>query len=180
MNLTLNESPVMVKDVFLQPGDFCWGNHSIRVKTLLGSCVSIVFWHPQMKIGGMSHIMLPEKRSGSPENNILIGKYAEDAVNLFLKEAKRAGTNVHDYQIKLFGGSNMFTTFEKKVSVEEGFATDKRINEIGYKNVLKARELLASLNLKIMSESTGGTKHRKIYLNIWNGEVWMEMKKEKS
>ena len=124
--------------------------------------------------------MLPERKSGAPENNILIGKYAEDAVNLFLKEAKRAGTSIYDYHIKLFGGSNMFTTFEKKVSDEEGFGSDKRINEIGYKNILKARDLLASHKLKIMSESTGGTKHRKIYLNIWNGEVWMEMKKDKS
>ena len=48
-------------DVFLQPGDFYFGEAGTRIRTLLGSCVAITLWHPILHIGGMCHIMLPER-----------------------------------------------------------------------------------------------------------------------
>ena len=43
----------------LMPGDFVFGNSELKLKTLLGSCVAITLWHPDKKIGGMCHYMLP-------------------------------------------------------------------------------------------------------------------------
>ncbi|MBL8511280.1 MAG: chemotaxis protein CheD, partial [Betaproteobacteria bacterium] len=50
-----------VMDIFLQPGEFYFGDADTRIRTLLGSCVSITMWHPTRRIGGMCHYMLPTR-----------------------------------------------------------------------------------------------------------------------
>ena len=40
-------------EIFLQPGDFYFGDENTRLRSLLGSCVSITMWHPTKLIGGM-------------------------------------------------------------------------------------------------------------------------------
>ena len=53
-----------VNEIYLQPGEYFWGGQNNRVKTLLGSCVAICIWHPKLKIGGMSHCLLPSRSHG--------------------------------------------------------------------------------------------------------------------
>src|SRR5262245_20243998 len=61
------KSPADVLEIFLQAGEFYFGGEKTRIRTLLGSCVAITVWHPKLRIGGMSHYMLPrseERRVG--------------------------------------------------------------------------------------------------------------------
>ena len=51
-------------EIYLQPGEYFWGGENNRVKTLLGSCIAICIWHPVLKIGGMSHCLLPSRSHG--------------------------------------------------------------------------------------------------------------------
>lgn len=176
-------SPILVTDKFLQPGGFFWGNANFRIKTLLGSCVALTLWHPTLKIGGMCHIMLPEKASDTRSIIDLNGKYAEDAVLLFLQEIKKTNKDISEFHGKLFGGSNMFTVQERIKNIEimqdkssSDYLLRRNINEIGLKNIAKIKSLLSEYKFNIISESVGGITHRKIFFNIWNGEVWMDMK----
>ena len=50
--------PKGVIEVFLQPGELYFGDRYTRLRTLLGSCVSIVLWHREALLGGMCHYML--------------------------------------------------------------------------------------------------------------------------
>ena len=50
-----------ILEIFLQPGEFYFGEGKTRIRTLLGSCVAITLWHPRLHIGGMSHYMLPSR-----------------------------------------------------------------------------------------------------------------------
>ena len=47
------KKPDHVIEIFLQPGDFYFGGADTRIRTILGSCVSITMWHPTRLIGGM-------------------------------------------------------------------------------------------------------------------------------
>lgn len=62
-------------------GRYIFGDSHTRVRTLLGSCVAIVVWHPQRKIGGMCHYVLPNRKAvaGRP----LDGRYANEAMEIF-------------------------------------------------------------------------------------------------
>ena len=54
--------PLGGNEIFLQPGEFYFGDAATRIRTLLGSCVAITLWHPARMIGGMCHYMLPNRQ----------------------------------------------------------------------------------------------------------------------
>jgi chemotaxis protein CheD len=54
-------SPLNPLDIFLRPGDCYFGGQNTSIRTVLGSCVSMTFWHPQLRVGGMCHYMLPKR-----------------------------------------------------------------------------------------------------------------------
>lgn len=53
----------------LLAGQLYFGTQAGTVRTLLGSCVALVLWHPQRRIGAMCHYLLPgrQRRDGSPD-----------------------------------------------------------------------------------------------------------------
>ena len=85
------------------------GDEDTRIKTLLGSCVSFTLWHPERKIGGMCHYMLPQRPRRNP-GDPLDGRYAEDAMQMFMLELRHSRTLPSEYQVKLFGGGIMSTS----------------------------------------------------------------------
>ncbi|EMJ93347.1 chemotaxis protein CheD [Leptospira alstonii] len=159
--------PDTVRDLFLQPGGFCWGRKDLRIRTLLGSCVSICFWHPSLLYGGMAHVMLPSRPSND-SSSTLNGKYADDALDLFFEKIGQTGGRNGQYQIKLFGGASMFSTEEEKL------LEFKSIRDIGMKNILSIKELLSKNRLPITSEDLGGFSHRRVFFSLWDGEIYVE------
>lgn len=178
----IKDNPIFVRDINLHPGEFCFGSQEFRIRTLLGSCVALVLWHPEKKIGGMSHIILPEKKIMQNNDPKLPGKFADESFELFKKFAKLHRTDISEFVAKLFGGANMISKTQEQpiyVSNEEKIileAIDERIN-IGKRNSLFIKELLNKNSISILSEDLGGNRHRKVYFTIWNGEVWMEKSK---
>src|SRR5439155_18563598 len=47
--------PTAYLEIFLQPGEWYFGDADTRIRTLLGSCVAITMWHPRRCLGGMCH-----------------------------------------------------------------------------------------------------------------------------
>ena len=93
-------------DVFLMPGDYFVGDERYRVRTLLGSCVSVTLWHPSRRIGAMSHFLLPG--SGHRKAHDKPGMYGDDAMTLLLDGLARHGVAPTQCQAKIFGGGAMF------------------------------------------------------------------------
>ncbi len=153
--------PDFVLDIFLQPGEFFWGDATTRIRTILGSCVAICLWHPELCVGGMSHSILPRRKSAELPAAGQEARYVSDAVDLFLKNIKKTGTSPAEYQVKLFGGGSFFGDGESDRSV-------------GSMNVAIARELLEMNGFKINKEHLGGMQGRNVLFHLWNGEVWMK------
>lgn len=149
-------------DIFLNPGDVFFGDENVRLRTLLGSCVAITAWHPVLKVGGMCHYMLPERGRGKITH--LDGRYADEAVLLLLKEAMRKQTNPYDYEVKIFGGGNMFARTRRR-SLGELNVADR--------NVIAGQELLQRHGFLPAAEHLGGDGHRHIIFDISTGDVWM-------
>jgi len=144
----------------LNPGDFYFGGGHTRIRTLLGSCVSITLWHPHRHIGGMCHYMLPTR--GSRPRQELDGRYGEEAMLMFDQEMARAGTRANEYQAKIFGGGNMFPGQQNRT----GF-------EVGQRNIQIAHHLLAERHIPIVAEHLGGDGHRKLVFDLWSGDAWL-------
>ena len=162
-------------DIYLQPGEFYFGNKETRIKTLLGSCIAITLWHPQKLIGGMCHYMLPspEFRTDPLQLNC---KYAEDAIKMFLQEIRSADTLPTEYQAKVFGGGNMFSKIIAPPHCNPRHSNcfeSSSCNSVACRNSIIAPYLLKKHGFKIAGHDIGGTQHRKIIFEAWSGNVWL-------
>lgn len=151
---------------FLKPGEFFFCDESCQIHTVLGSCIAITLWHPKFKIGGMCHFVLPGLRSPDTVNRAgkdLNGRYSDAAMKLFELAAQKHGTQLKDYHAKIFGGSNMLT--------DSSLSEDERI---GTRNTVAAMEHLAERNITLLVAHVGETGHRRIALDVGNGDVWVK------
>jgi chemotaxis protein CheD len=100
-------APDDILEVFLQPGEFYFGEGKTRIRTLLGSCVAITLWHPRLHLGGMSHYVLPNRRHRK-KHEPLDGRYADEVMEMFMRELRHSHTKPGEYEVKIFGGGRMF------------------------------------------------------------------------
>ena len=156
-------APPDVLEIFLQPGELWFGDEKTRIRTVLGSCVAIVLWQPQRRIGGMCHFMLPARPRDRGANEPLDGRYGDEAMDLLLSEVRRAGTASADYQAKLFGGGCMFAASERA----------RGGSDISRRNMEAGRALLEREGLRLLTHDLGGQGHRNVIFDLWSGDVWL-------
>lgn len=146
-------------EIFLQPGEFFVGDANYRIRTLLGSCVSITLWHAARRIGAMSHFLLATRgssRAGEPD-----GRYGDEALWLCERDLKSLGVRPEECVAKIFGGGDMFS-----------HQTNSTVMNVGQKNGEAARRLLRSHGIPIVSESLFGAGHRQVIFDVFTGNVW--------
>jgi chemotaxis protein CheD len=151
--------PAYITEIFLKPGEFYFANQRTRIRTLLGSCVSITMWHPILRIGGMCHFML-QARGKEQQTEVLDGRYAEGAMQLFLRNIQLHGTLPGQYDVRLFGGGAMFPG----INSANG-------NNVAQNNVAIARAMVKKHGLRVAEENLGGVGYRQIVFDLWSGDV---------
>jgi chemotaxis protein CheD len=151
-------------EVYLLPGEYFVGDARYRIRTILGSCVSITLWHPRLRIGAMSHFLLSEREPGiaGEDGAELSGRYGRDAMALMVAQMQERGVRLRECEAKIFGGGTMFPSIE--AGQHEG---------IGHRNGVAAEKLLAEYGIPVVSESLFGTGHRHILFDVGTGDVWV-------
>lgn len=148
-----------IVEVYLKPGEYVFGDASYRIRTLLGSCVSVTIWHPTARVGAMCHFLLPSR--GSPWPREPDSRYGDEAIWLMLRELADHRIPREQCQAKIFGGGNMFP----------GLGSTSQL-KVGDKNGISARALLAARGIPVVSESLFGVGHRNIIFDVASGHVW--------
>jgi len=154
------------KKVTLHAGEYCFDTAGTHVHTLLGSCISITIWHPLLRIGGMCHFALASP-VGRSLGSRLDPRYAEDCIELFKRSADRNGTQLKSYEIKIFGGGNMY----KKLPYNGLEEVENQ--PVGDKNVAAAATLLMNEGVDILVAHVGEFGYRRIVFDISTGDVWV-------
>jgi len=152
-------------NIFLKPGEYCFAEQDTRIRTVLGSCVSITFWHPQLRVGGMCHYMLPKRsnirwKDARPAPD---GRYADEAIALMLKKIDVVGAAYKEYQVTLLGGSHMFPGLRKNMTPL-----------IGDQNVQAGRQLIKHHRFLCMDEYQADTGYLNVVFEVWSGAVWIK------
>jgi len=159
-------APDDMLEIFLRPGEFYFGEGKTRIRTLLGSCVAITLWHPTRLIGGMSHYMLPCRPAHRRKDAPLDGRYADEVMEMFVRELRRANSKPAEFEVKIFGGGRMFE-----------HARDGRRRapvDISERNAQTGRELVSRYGFRFTAEDLGGRGHRNVMLDLWSGDVWVK------
>lgn len=147
------------REILLRPGDHFTGGADCRIRTLLGSCVSITLWHRTMQIGSMSHFLLDTRAAQKADE--LDGRYGDEAILLMLQGLVAHGVDPEECEGKIFGGSDMFP--DRAASASPA---------IGKRNGEAARALLEGLSIPVVAASLFGFGHRQIIFDIQSGRVW--------
>jgi len=130
------------------------------VQTVLGSCVSVTMFCPQLRCGGIFHALLPCIDDFSkPENSKDCDtfRYVDSSIWNMLKKFDESGVSAKNLECKVFGGSS-------SLYCNNGPSP-------GSRNVKVAMEVLAEAGATVLASSVGGSNGRKIYFRTDTGVV---------
>jgi len=141
----------------VQPG--AWLVDAERpLATLLGSCVAVCLFDPQLKIGGINHFMLPDIRRSKygDVDSLLSGNFAMEAL---LNALLSKGAKKPRLQAKAFGGGTI-------IDCDDGSAG------IGQRNAEFTREWLSREGIALLSSDLLGPWSRKVVFLPFSGEAF--------
>ncbi len=124
----------------------------VLVTFALGSCVGICLYDPNVKVAGMSHVLLPSAAQ-MPNSNTPM-KFADSAIPMLIRKMEIFGVKAANMKAKIAGGAQMFAT--------RGPST---IGNIGDRNVESVKATLAALRIPIIAEDTGKDYGRTLYFS---------------
>lgn len=110
----------------------------------------------------MCHYVLPGNRRVE-RNNEPDGRYADDAMILFMHELRKSKTLPSDYEVKVFGGGDQFPNRRNPISLS-----------VPNNNIVVGRKLLKDYGFTIKAEHLGGIGHRNVIFDVWSGDVWIK------
>lgn len=142
--------------VYLKPGELYIGSDPTVVTTVLGSCVSIVFFNSRQRLGAICHALMPG--GGSEEENC---RYVDYSMRRMLHEYQKRKVAAFEIEVKLFGGAEMFFSSSPNGTV-------------GQQNIQKALALIETKNLNLVASDVGGLSSRKLMFFVHSGEVLLK------
>jgi chemotaxis protein CheD len=144
------------ENLVLMPGQMHFGSGASVLQTLLGSCVAVTLWHPQRRLGGMCHYLLPSRtRKGEPAD----GRFGDEALETMVQMLRRLGTAPADYHAHLYGGAD---------TMPEGTALSFNVGE---RNIEQGWSLIDSYGFQLQGVDVGEDVPRTVTLDLRNGEV---------
>lgn len=143
---------------FIQPGQCYVGRGRRSLKTVLGSCVTVTFWHPQRRIGAMCHYMLPGMDSIEPDN----ARYAEGALRILVNRLRGFHCEPRECRVELHGGGHWQVM------------PDKDLVSVGERNIEEAWRLCEAYGLRVSEHDLGGHYYRSVQMNLHDGAVRAE------
>ena len=149
------------KIITIHPGEYFSSFDDLYIATILGSCISIALFDPQIKLGGLNHFMLPTtwRENISPEEQ---GRFGNYAVELLLNDLYSKGAKKKNLKAKIFGGGNVLDT---------GTSSS---NMTGINNINFAVTFLETERIPIVANDTGGIFPRKIYFHPQTAKVYLK------
>ncbi|OHD57156.1 MAG: hypothetical protein A2Y33_09545 [Spirochaetes bacterium GWF1_51_8] len=160
-----------MQSVFLKTGESIVTAEEIKVITILGSCVSVVIFDPILKMGAISHALLPDSSfSARTETKPNPMQYVEEGFYALLDYFYKKGIKKWRLEVKIFGGAKVNYCDQN---------TDYCTN-IGEQNYLKALEVAEREGLKVLAKDIGGDRGRKLVFYTAQGVVYRKIVSDKS
>lgn len=130
----------------LMPGDVVLGRAGDQLKTLLGSCVSVVLTDSRRTMAAMCHIVHVGQPNAANVGNTAYGQAAMDAM---FDRLRRIGATPRLCEAYVFGGGNMFPQLFNQ-------------RHVGASNVEWVLGFLHAHNIPVVDHCLGGRGYRKV------------------
>ena len=124
----------------------------------LGSCVAILLYDAEARVGGMAHILLPSPALSRQDGNP--AKFPQSAVPRLIELMAADGARVQRMTARLAGGASMFSSLAPPGTIQ-----------MGERNLVAARQVLSSYGVPLVGEAVGGDFGRTVRLRVCDGRV---------
>ncbi|MEO5347498.1 MAG: chemotaxis protein CheD [Magnetococcus sp. YQC-9] len=150
----------------LDPGELYIGTAPAEVHTILGSCVSIVFYHARLQQGSICHGRKPAHDCARSATGLKVcrelGDHVYCSLDFMLAWFDTRGVPRSELEVKLFGGAMMFNNPIMTGGTNLG---------MGKRNVDTAMEFIRSKRLHLTASDVGGPWARQIVFFTDTGEI---------
>ncbi len=153
---------------YIGPGEFYASREDVVISTLLGSCISVALYDPDLKIGGLNHFMLPFPHAVTGEILSTNAKYGVNAMEVLINDILKKGGQKNKLKAKVFGGSAVLD-YQKEATYN-----------IPKMNISFAFEFLDTERIPVEAYSVGGTRPRKIFFFPREARILMKYSKSSS
>ena len=145
-------------DLRVRVADYAVAKGNDVISTIgLGSCVAIVIYDRQTRVGGMAHVLLPSEGLSRDKDNR--AKFPGTAVPLLLEEMRKLGAR-GPFTAKIAGGASMFGALIPAGGIN-----------MGERNVVSARQALSEAGIPLAAQDVGGDYGRSVYFHLDDGRV---------
>jgi len=145
----------------LAPGDFVYGvRGKQRYFTVLGSCISVVLWHPASRFYAMCHYINPQTPPGESSCSLIKGRYADQVLPYLEKQVLKHQINPAELELTLCGGASS--------AAADSLARHYQIARL---NIEVAHEFIRKNQWQIKLEDTGGQLARRLRFDSKTGEL---------
>lgn len=124
----------------------------------LGSCVAILLYDAEARVGGLAHILLPSPALSRDDRNP--AKFPQSAVPRLIELMAAEGARVQRITARLAGGASMFSSLAPPGTIQ-----------MGERNLVASRQVLNSYSLPLIGEAVGGDFGRTVRMRVCDGRV---------
>ncbi len=147
------------REIIVRVADLAVGQGEDTLITVgLGSCVAIMLYDAEAKVGGLAHILLPSRALARSESNP--AKVPHTAIPLLLEQMMSRGANPRRITARLAGGASMFANLAPPGTIQ-----------MGERNLVATRQVLNAQNIPLTGEAVGGDFGRTVRLNCRDGRI---------
>jgi chemotaxis protein CheD len=130
----------------------------VLVTVGLGSCVAIMLYDAEAKVGGMAHVLLPSPALSRKDSNP--AKFPQTAVPRLLELMIADGARPQRITARLAGGASMFSALAPPGTIQ-----------MGERNLVAARQVLNIHGFPLIAEAVGGDFGRTVRMRVCDGRV---------
>lgn len=151
-----------VAEIYVQPGESHLVHGPAILRTLLGSCVGVTFWHERLGISALCHPMLPHHPDKTKGKLTIAAarRYVDFAIRDLAAQFDALGARRWETVIKVFGGADVL-----RVHAEGARPT------VGKLNREMALEVLEEEGFSVSAKRLGGPCGFHIDFFTTTGEV---------
>ena len=156
-------APAQKKNLVVGMGDMMASNDDTAqlVTYSLGSCVGVAIYDPIAKVGGLLHAMLPDSTINLDRATTRPFMFVDTGLPALFHAVYALGGAKQRLRIKLVGGAE--------------FLDEKKIFNIGKRNVEATLAMLARNGVTVAGSETGGHESRTVKLDLGNGNFTLDI-----
>jgi chemotaxis protein CheD len=147
-------TPLFAQRIIIGVGDFAVSNNAdvILSTYALGSCVGVVAYDPEVRVGGILHLMLPES-SIAPDMAVRQpAMFADTGLQHFFRELAGFKSQIARLKLYVAGGACVLAGSDRF--------------RVGERNVRATLDLLARSGCPIPEQDVGGFHSRTLHLDM--------------